>query len=170
MPWPDGASIRAGGISWVQVNSYMGQLFVRKHLNKIHKNLYELGKEDDYKLPLSEKAINELLDRIHESEILLNGVSASLRPATGESEDEEIISILRERIEAKKFGALNITYRPCLMMIMNRPSDFPFNRIPNKIRAHAQLCLSAMENSTSSFPMVNGERVIITNPWGTAHA
>lgn len=170
MPWPDGAAIRAMGIPPTQVNSYMAQLFTRKHLNKIHKNLYEVGKEEDYKLPIDPKTTAALLDKIGDSERLLGSISSSLRPDVGEYEDPEIVALLKERLDAKKYGALNITYRPCLMMIMNRPRDYPFNQIPSDIRQYAQLCLNAMENSTGAFPMKNGERVIITNPWGTAHA
>lgn len=170
IPWPDGGSIREAGISSAQVNSYLAQLFVRKHLNKIHATLYQVGKEDFYKLPMSQSDLTELLQRITDSERLLKGFSTTLRPTSGEYEDPEVLEILRQRLEAKIDGALNNTYRPCLMMIMNRSPDFPFNQIQNEIRLNAQLCLNAMENSTSAFPMINGQRVIITNPWGTCHA
>ena len=82
--------------------------------------------------------------------------------------DENIGNLLRERLNAKIYGALVIAYRPCLMMILNR-GKLPWDQIPPEVVQIAGKCIQNLINSTRAFGSIKG-RVIITNPWGTSHA
>lgn len=91
-----------------------------------------------------------------------------------EENDAPPKDILAARLRAKFYGAANITYRPFLMMVINRPSKFdphaPVENIPQRVLSYAKDCISALINSTKSFWGMTQGRLIVTNVWGTVHA
>ena len=107
----------------------------------------------------------------------------AVAPSMGWSDSDPPASdILSARLRAKYYGTENITYRPFLKMVMNRPSrisqgfadnvpsQVPEEVISPKILKYTQLCIKAMENSTRAFHGMGPGRLIVTNVWGTAHA
>jgi hypothetical protein len=100
-----------------------------------------------------------------------------------ENDNDLATDLLSARLRAKFYGTQVITYRPFLMMLLNRASRFPadgerpvndsFNEkdYPVQVMAYAKACIKALINSTQVFyGLPTTERIIITNPWGTAHA
>lgn len=77
--------------------------------------------------------------------------------------------ILEARLRGKFYGAQNITYRHFLRAVLDYGGSEKF---PRKVLEYAKKCVEAMKNSCRSFTncMGPGERLIVTNSWGTAHA
>jgi hypothetical protein len=125
-----------------------------------------------YQLPLSPFDEKKLLIGIGAIEDSLRAefVHPKRLPEDGQdSKDTASIEILVERFQAKGLGAYVITYRPCLMMVLNRPKG----QIPSAaILEKAILCVRHMLDSTRAFSTdkMGPGRLIITNVWGTAHA
>jgi hypothetical protein len=99
-----------------------------------------------------------------------------------EDNDTLASDILSARLRAKFYGTEVITYRPYLKEVMNRASKYPNNgsnqfspvpqeEISENILNYCKLCIKALVNSTKVFyGMPKGQRLILTNVWGTAHA
>lgn len=124
----------------------------------------------DYALPINNDVLEKLLDNTNHFTNQIAILNDLNRHHQETDEDKEIVAVLDERLRGKQHGARNITNRPYLMMIMNRPHDYPLEKIPKVVKENAFWCVCAMEESTKCFDMKNGQRTIITNPWGTAHA
>lgn len=78
-------------------------------------------------------------------------------------------NILEARLRGKYYGAQNITYRHFLRAVLDSDASASF---PDKVIEYAMNCVSAMKKSCQSFTRCHepGERLIVTNCWGTAHA
>ena len=135
----------------------------------------------DYKLPIANAqshfpVIEAMIDSIPD----MSAVAPSM---VWSDSDPPANDILAARLRAKYYGTENITYRPFLKMVMNRPSRIAqgFSESPTigvghddgvseKILKYTVLCIRAMENSTRAFHGMKDGRLIVTNVWGTAHA
>lgn len=131
-----------------------------------------LANNPAYQLPLSPWNERKLLIGIGAIEDSLKAEFVHpdpLPPNADESKETPSLEILKERFQAKGLGAYVITYRPCLMMVLNRlPGQVPSDSILEK----AILCVRHTLDSTRAFSTakMGPGRLIITNVWGTAHA
>lgn len=178
------------------LDSYLAQLYLRKHLNSIHRMFYAPDKD-------KEQTDGEELDpKFNNVGLVSDGVSnmqwVAKSFAFGE-EDPPADDILAARLRAKYWGAQVITYRPFIRQILrwsdnirNHPSspnmqpvsEFrpgvtapvidPAAKSPKEIEPiiieYAKRGIKALIESTRAFHGLGPERPIITNVFGTAHA
>jgi hypothetical protein len=191
MPWPNIAQLNELGVDQRVCESYTGQLYLRKHLNKIHKMFYDPGKELGGQPELKDVKV------VREEVAGMKWVAPSSSFRFNES-DPPAGDILSARLRAKYWGAQVITYRPFIKQFLQfshnveshpsnpelpvpefkpgvapvihpdtkRPTDIDTNFIE-----HAKMGIQALVESTRAFhglPM--DERPVITNIFGTAHA
>lgn len=172
---------------------YSAQLFLRRRLNQVHRQMY--GK-DSMSLPLAE--VREMLTG-HESILSewRRGLPALLR---WKDDDDPPKDILNARLRAKYWGARYVINRPFLDYALhviphvrdgktveevavdgyNNPRDKAdvhlFKAIQqmgdDQIFESAHRCIYAAMKSTVAFDGIidGGERLIVTNIHGTAHA
>ena len=78
-------------------------------------------------------------------------------------------NIIEARLRGKFYGARNVTYRHFLRAVLEAPEG---TNLPLQILEYAKRCVQAMKHSCKSFSACTqpGERLIVTNCWGTAHA
>ena len=176
-------------------DSYAAQLYLRKHLNQIHRMFY--SPTDPAKENHAERFRN--VELVAESVSSMNWVSPRFR---FEEPDQPANEILAARLRAKYWGAQMITYRPFIRQILNfsysiranpsspnLPSGTEFRKdidvpmidpnarapsdIDPAIVALAVKAINALVESTRAFhnlDEVGNKRPIITNVYGTAHA
>src|SRR5450432_4141243 len=116
----------------------------------------------DYKLPIA-NAQNHfpIIEAMVDSIPTMSTVAPSM---VWSDSDPPANDILAARLRAKYYGTENITYRPFLKMVMNRPSwlargcredrppsSIPLEDISPKIMNYSKLCIRALENSTRAF-------------------
>ena len=163
--------------------SYTAQLFLRKHLNRIHSTVYSDKNTPNVDLRGTLSQLNELQTYV------TNMVWAGLYKF--DEDDDPARDILSARLRAKYWGAQVITYRPCIKMILDlsfdlrhgeaaaafeKPSQHVKNavyRLGDEVHTHAQKGIRALIESTQAFYGLDGDgqrRPIITNVFGTAHA
>ncbi|EJP61592.1 C6 zinc finger domain-containing protein [Beauveria bassiana ARSEF 2860] len=159
------------------LDSYLGQIYLRTHLNSIHRMLYapeDLTKGGRADIPL--KNIDFVSDAVSGMEWVA--------PSFAFREDDPPASdILSARLRAKYWGAQVLTYRPFLRQILQH--SFVENHSTNeqlpsvKFRAEfeapqllvfARKAIKALIESTRAFHGLGEKRPIITNVFGTAHA
>ncbi|KOS20296.1 Xylanolytic transcriptional activator xlnR [Escovopsis weberi] len=175
------------------LDSYLGQLYLRKHLNSIHRLFYS---PDDKNRVESE----EFKTKVKNVDIVSLGVSdMSWVPQSFafHEEDGPASDILAARLRAKYWGAQVITYRPFVRQILQwsfekefhpgRPSiiwsglrdgiapNIPTSTtatsdLPPAIVELAEKGIKALIESTRAFHGLGQTRPIITNVFGTAHA
>jgi hypothetical protein len=155
--------------------SYMAQLYLRRHLNSIHKLFYH--PDVDVRLNPDQEDISDMRvvkDRID----TMKWVSPSFR--FNES-DPPASDILGARLRAKYWGAQVITYRPFIKQILQfthdvrtqqgrEPNSDDYDQINNRAVHYAELGIRALIESTRAFHNLGNNRPIITNVFGTAHA
>jgi hypothetical protein len=169
---------------------YTAQMFLRKRLNQVHRQLYG---PDCLEQPLAEvRAI------LHAHEAILHGWRAMLPPDLKWGGDEPPPSgILSARLRAKYWGARYVINRPFLDYVLHilphvkRGSSveevaLDVNRNPrdkadihlfkaiksmeeSEIWKACKRCIEAAMQSTSAFHSIP-DRLIVTNIHGTAHA
>ncbi|EXL39184.1 hypothetical protein FOCG_18203 [Fusarium oxysporum f. sp. radicis-lycopersici 26381] len=174
------------------LDSYPGQLYLRTHLNRIHRMFY--APEDPAK-PCKDKFRN--VDLVSDAVSGMRWVSSSF---AFREDDPPADDILAARLRAKYWGAQVITYRPFIRQILqfshsiknyascpNFPSvssefrqDVTAPVIHPKARTHgdidpqvvelAKKGIKALIESTRAFHGLGDKRPIITNVFGTAHA
>ena len=172
------------------LDSYPGQLYMRTHLNRIHRMFYS---PEDRDKPETDK-----FSKVGLVSGAVSGMNWVAPSFAFKEEDLPADDILSVRLRAKYWGAQVITYRPFIREILqfshsrkNHPSspalqkpDFQEDiissviqasaRTPNDINPQviwlAQKGINALINSTSAFHRLGDERPIITNVFGTAHA
>ncbi|PHH76672.1 hypothetical protein CDD82_3889 [Ophiocordyceps australis] len=174
------------------LDSYPAQLYLRTHLNSIHRLFYS----PDDPLNPEKKAEN----KFNNVEVVANAVAGMgwAPPRFHFQEDEPPADeILAARLRGKYWGAQVITYRPFVRMILEFnhsqkhstsahpasleirqgniysvpvPSAPEMCNIDHKIRSLAQRGIKALIESTRSFHGLGEKRPIITNVFGTAHA
>ncbi|KAH7187861.1 hypothetical protein BKA60DRAFT_665037 [Fusarium oxysporum] len=174
------------------LDSYPGQLYMRTHLNRIHRMFY--APEDPAK-PCKDKFRN--VDLVSDAVSGMDWVAPSF---AFREDDPPADDILAARLRAKYWGAQVITYRPFIRQILqfsdslknhasspNFPSvssefrqDITAPAIHPKARTHgdidpqvvelAKKGITALIESTRAFHGLGDKRPIITNVFGTAHA
>lgn len=172
------------------LDSYLGQLYLRTHLNSIHRMFY--APEDPVKGPadIPFKNVNFVSDAVSGMEWV--GPSFAFK-----EDDPPAADILSARLRAKYWGAQVLTYRPFLRQILqfsyvkNHPatgqlpsSEFRAEVQAPRIDPHArnvkdldpeilslaQKAIRALIESTRAFHGLGDKRPIITSVFGTAHA
>ncbi|KAF5657488.1 hypothetical protein FHETE_10407 [Fusarium heterosporum] len=174
------------------LDSYLGQLYLRTHLNSIRRMFYT--PEDPTK---AGKDTFKNVDVIPDAISSMRWVAPSF--AFGE-DDSPADDILTARLRAKYWGAQVITYRPSIRQILqfshwikNHASSPNFPTVSSefrqdviapvihpKARTHrgidsqvielAKKGIKALIESTRAFHGLGYKRPIITNIFGTAHA
>lgn len=189
MPHPNMSLL--DGFSQRILDSYLGQLYLRTHLNSIHRIFYS---------PEDPKDFGE--DRFQNVGLVADAVSnmAWVGPSfTFKEDDPPADDILAARLRAKYWGAQVITYRPFIRQILqfndslrNNPSspDVPAkpefrsgiiapdilptagtaSDIDPLVFELAKKGIKALIESTRAFHGLGEQRPLITNVFGTAHA
>ncbi|KAF4971255.1 hypothetical protein FSARC_1877 [Fusarium sarcochroum] len=190
MPHPNMSLLE--GFSQRILDSYPGQLYLRTHLNSIHRMFYAL--EDRAK---SGEDIFRNVGVVADAVSDMHWVAPSF---AFREDDPPADDILAARLRAKYWGAQVITYRPFIRQILqfshsiknhasspNFPSvssefqqDIAAPVIHPKARTHvdidphvvdlAKKGIKALIESTRAFHGLGDKRPIITNIFGTAHA
>ncbi|KFY97310.1 hypothetical protein V500_02151 [Pseudogymnoascus sp. VKM F-4518 (FW-2643)] len=173
MPWPHlRMAVDNGEVTLKQMECYLGQIALRKHLNYIHRSLYGPNKDKEYqlaKLNKNEKARPEIT-------VIAENLQSVMQFSTDliwQDRDPASDDILEALFRAKMFGALVITYRHYLRMVLNNKyseSGVANENISKHIMELAGRCIQAMIDSTQAFWHVKGDRLTVTNVWGTCHA
>ena len=191
MPHPNMSLLGHGQFDQRVLDSYPGQLYLRTHLNSIHRMFY--APEDPNK-PGKDKFKNVGL--VSDSVSGMGWVAPSF---AFNEDDPPAPDILGARLRAKYWGAQVITYRPFIRQILqfsdrmknhpSSPSVFPMSEFRQDIiaptihpntKSHGDIDPSVVElakkgikalvESTRSFHGLDEKRPIITNVFGTAHA
>lgn len=189
MPHPNMSLLE--GFDQRVLDSYPGQLYLRTHLNSIHRMFY--APEDPNK-PGQDKFQN--VDLVADAVSGMHWVAPSF---AFKEEDPPAPDILAARLRAKYWGAQVITYRPFVRQILqfshsvaNHPqspnpptwSEFRDGIIAPSINPGAKSLseidpgvvemarkgIKALIESTRAFHNLGELRPIITNVFGTAHA
>ncbi|PKS07675.1 hypothetical protein jhhlp_006283 [Lomentospora prolificans] len=164
------------------LTSYMAQLYLRKHLNQIHRMLY--GSEG--------AAASVDLAQVNEAQARVADMTWVGPMYRFNEDDPPATDILSARLRAKYWGAQVITYRPCIKQILDRSHELrsepdpsllyaPYEElplhivqkvqeIPTEVWAHARKGIRSLIESTQAFHGLGDKRPIITNVFGTAHA
>lgn len=179
-PLPPLSGAMANGIDERVAKSYLGQLYLRKQLNKAHTLLYGDRLERSH--------YRGMLDMIQQ---LSDMIDPNLWVAPvfkfDPENDPPATEILDARLRAKFWGATNIICRPIIKSILNSkfkeqrsdgPEEIdytdPINEVvdPNDpvILSFAKKGIRALIESTKAFHGLKERRFIITNVFGTAHA
>lgn len=171
-------------------DSYLGQLYLRKHLNSIHRLFYSPDDKDPVEL-----------DKFKNVDLVSLGVSTmGWVPETFDfvESDGPANDILAARLRAKYWGAQVITYRPFVRQILQWSFEKEFHPtspniilsefrngiiaphipasttatsdLPPSISELASKGIKALIESTRAFHGLGKDRPIITNVFGTAHA
>jgi hypothetical protein len=190
MPHPNMSLLK--GFDQRVLDSYPGQLYLRTHLNSIHRMFYS---------PDGQNNKNKDKDMFKDVGLVSDAVSGMrwVAPSFAFREDDPpAADILSARLRAKYWGAQVITYRPFIRQILEfsyrikdntRPktelkSEFregiiapvidPNARAPSDIDPQvldlAKKGIKALIESTRAFHGLDDRRPIITNVFGTAHA
>jgi hypothetical protein len=187
MPYPNINLARDLEFSQVVLESYLAQLYLRKHLNQIHGMLYD--PDNPLQGELATPGIN-----------IIQYIQTSLDPLRWvppefhfQPNDPPAGDILSARLRAKWWGAQVITYRPFVRQILELnyikhmsndsvmpASDFrsdvvvpvigPDYEIPDKLYGYAVKGVKALIESTRAFHGLKEKRYVVTNIFGTAHA
>ncbi|KAJ4306069.1 hypothetical protein N0V88_000865 [Collariella sp. IMI 366227] len=170
MPNPNMELAGKHGFDKRVLSSYLAQLYTRKSLNKIHKQLFDPNQKvrDEAVAPGGSiiEAIRSLLD-------LKTFVAPEFR---FDPSDPPANDILSARLRAKYWGARVITHRHFVREIL----DHNFRRlmtnepagvgIPHITIEYAGEGVQALIESTRAFHELKEKRFIITNVFGTSHA
>lgn len=179
------------GFSQRVLDSYPGQLYLRKHLNSIHRMFY--APDDPAKAGP---------DQFRNVDLVADSVSGMhwVAPSFAFREDDPPADeILAARLRAKYWGAQTITYRPFIRQILqfshslnhhptspNPPTGTEFRDgiiapmihpntkslgdIEPSVVELARKGIKALVESTRPFHNLGDKRPLITNVFGTAHA
>ena len=190
MPHPNMSLLR--GFPQNVLDSYPGQLYLRTHLNSIHRMFY--SPEDPTRGSRGEEKFQNV-------QLVVDSVSDMRWAAPSfafKESDPPASDILAARLRAKYWGAQVITYRPFIRQLLqfshnskhplspNPPATSEFrsdidvpriapqakssSEIHTDIIAYAQKGIKALVESTRAFHGLGEDRPIITNVFGTAHA
>ncbi|KAK7220557.1 hypothetical protein V2G26_008560 [Clonostachys chloroleuca] len=193
MPHP--SMILMAGFDQRILDSYPGQLYLRTHLNSIHRMFYA---PDDPDGSINDNKFQNV-DLVADAVSGMHWVAPSLSFKEDDPPGEDILSA---RLRAKYWGAQVITYRPFVRQILqfsysvkngvqedvddpsSRWSEFrsgiiaPFihpdtkslKEIDPAMIELARKGINALIESTRAFHGLGDQRPIITNVFGTAHA
>lgn len=189
MPHPNMSLLE--GFDQRVLDSYPGQLYLRTHLNSIHRMFYA---PDDPNKAGEDKFKN--VDVVSDAVSEMNWVAPSFKFRENDPPANDILSA---RLRAKYWGAQVITYRPFVRQILQfshaikyyATPDFPavatefrqdvvapsihpsaktHGEIDRRVITLAQKGIKALIESTRAFHELGDKRPIITNVFGTAHA
>ncbi|GKU08132.1 unnamed protein product [Fusarium langsethiae] len=190
MPHPNMSLLE--GFNQRILDSYPGQLYLRTHLNSIHRMFY--APEDPAKAG-KDKFTN--VDVVSKAVCGMNWVAPSF---AFREDDPPADNVLAARLRAKYWGAQVITYRPFIQQILlfshsiknhascpnflNASSEFrqdvnapmihskarTIRDIDPRVVELAKKGIKALIESTRAFHGLGDKRPIITNIFGTAHA
>lgn len=147
---------------------YLGQLYLRKHLNTIHSKIYHPKNEGKRILPGS--PLFEDLGRLMESVATMDWLYP---PYRFHEDDPPADNILAARLRAKYWGSQVITYRPFIKEIFEDSHKIINGQlaIDPQVLTYAEKGIRALMESTRAFHNVDvNKRLIVTNIFGTAHA
>ncbi|KAG6005820.1 hypothetical protein E4U21_007592 [Claviceps maximensis] len=179
------------------LDSYPAQLYLRTHLNCIHRVFYAPEKNpkdvNPEKLDPKFKNVGSVADAVSD----MKWVTKSF---VFNEDDPPAGDLLTARLRAKYWGAQVITYRPFIRQILQwsdprqdensaspdqlaasefhhgvRTSSAPCpikspTEIPEEVKEYAKRGIKALIESTRALHNLGPERPIITNVFGTAHA
>ena len=189
MPHPNMSMLK--GFNQSILDSYPGQLYLRTHLNSIHRMFY--APEDPNK-PGKDKFKNVGLVADAVSDMTWVAPSFAFR-----EDDIPADDILSARLRAKYWGAQVITYRPFIRQFLQfshamrnhpaspnmpqrtefredvvaptiHPNTRSYNEIDRQVVELAKKGIKALVESTRAFHGLGEKRPVITNVFGTAHA
>jgi hypothetical protein len=178
------------GFSQAVLDSYPGQLYLRKHLNSIHRMFYAPDG------PVAGGPEFRNVDLVADSVSGMHWVAPSFAFRENDPPAEDILAA---RLRAKYWGAQSITYRPFIRQILqfthslnhhptspNPPTGTEFRDgiiapvihpntkslgdIEPSVVELAKKGIKALVESTRPFHNLGDKRPIITNVFGTAHA
>lgn len=194
MPHPNMSMLE--GYDQRVLDSYPAQLYLRTHLNSIHRMFYAPDADekamDSKELDPKFKTVDSVADAV-------SGMQWVAKSFAFQESDPPAGDILAARLRAKYWGAQNITYRPFIRQILqwsesmqnhsSSPSGYAVSEfrqgvtapvidpsikspkeIPTAVIDFARRGIKALIESTRSFHGLGTERPIITNVFGTAHA
>jgi hypothetical protein len=177
MPYPNSHVAERLGFDRRVLNSYLGQLYLRKRLNNIHLELYNPARP-----PMLNASGVPTATIITEMEGMLN-LSFLSTEFKFEFSDPPAGDILSARIRAKYWGARVITYRFHIRRILElnfqsmsnqsqmAASGFSSdNAITPEMIGYAVKGVGALIESTRAFHGLKEKRFVVTNIFGTAHA
>ncbi|KAG6022969.1 hypothetical protein E4U41_002118 [Claviceps citrina] len=178
------------------LDSYPAQLYLRKHLNSIHRMFYAPDKNptdvDPSELDPKFNSVGSVVDAV-------SGMTWVAKSFAFKEDDPPAQDLLSARLRAKYWGAQVITYRPFIRQILHwsdkldrhptSPNDFALSEfrrgvaapvispsarspteISDEVKEYAKRGIKALLESTRAFHNLGPERPIITNVFGTAHA
>ncbi|KAK8920817.1 hypothetical protein VCV18_008122 [Metarhizium anisopliae] len=194
MPHPNMSLL--SGFDQRVLDSYLAQLYLRTHLNSIHRMFYAPDKI------IKEAESKELDPKFNNVGLVADAVSNMqwvARSFAFKEDDPPADDILAARLRAKYWGAQVITYRPFIRQILQwsekmqkhpsspnlqavsefrqgiaapviDPSAKSRKDIQPMVIEYAKRGIKALIESTRAFHGLGSERPIITNVFGTAHA
>lgn len=168
------------------IESYTAQLYLRKHLNKIHGSLYaDDAPKVDIRVTL--RSLQDTQSRVESMKWVTDNYRFS-------EDDPPAGDILSARLRAKYWGAQAITYRPCIKLILDLSFDLrctearttgrmalayeelspaivrEVENLGPDVWGYARKGVRALIESTQAFHGLGVRRPIVTNVFGTAHA
>ncbi|KAG4430252.1 hypothetical protein IFR05_014263 [Cadophora sp. M221] len=152
------------------VQSYMGQLFLRKHLNQLHNMFYQPDADETALFNSASKSKEHFptIDASLANLEWITSVAANLMKWDA-TKGEPATNILEARLRAKYYGAEVITYRHFILKVLEKRIEEPDVKVLNYIECG----IRALIFSTRAFYGLGNpgkDRLIVTNVWGTAHA
>lgn len=191
MPHPNMSLLR--GFDQRILDSYPGQLYLRTHLNSIHRMFY--APDDPTKMRAGQEKFQNV-DLVADAVSGMNWIAPSF---AFKEADSPAGDILAARLRAKYWGAQMITYRPFIRQILQfthsihqhpsspnpptwsefrqdiiapaiRPGAKSIREIEPRVVELARKGIKALVESTRAFHNLGEDRPIITNIFGTAHA
>lgn len=197
VPYPNMQVAQKSGFPVDVVFSYSAQLYLRKHLNQIHKMLYNPRLQESAQ-PKEQIPFQSTMHQVDQLQKALSDMTWVPPMFQFKENDPPANDILGARMRAKYWGAEVITCRPFIKQIVNfnfrggkdghdahklTHGDFsqayslpPFEEgrklavVPDSVRCYVNRGITALIQSTKAFHGIEDSRFIITNVWGTAHA
>ncbi|KAG5915419.1 hypothetical protein E4U42_008065 [Claviceps africana] len=193
MPHPNMSMLE--GFDQKVLDSYPAQLYLRTHLNCIHRMFYAPDKNprsvDPEELDPKFNNVGSVADAVSDMKWVTKTFAFS-------EDDPPATDLLTARLRAKYWGAQVITYRPFIRQILQwsdsmqnnsspgklamtefrqgvaapfiDPSTKSSTEIPEAVKEYAKRGIKALIESTRALHNLGPERPIITNIFGTAHA
>jgi hypothetical protein len=171
--------------------SYMAQLYLRKHLNNIHRMFYNPNAQGEFDPSKDFEAVSNAQKHVA-------SMAWVPRSFIFSEDDPPADNILAARLRAKYWGAQVITYRPFIKQVLEfsyqlqhnqlsprppasefrecvsaptiHPDTRVFSDIDPQVMEYVRKGIRALVESTQAFHGLGDKRPIITNVFGTAHA
>ncbi|KAG6014303.1 hypothetical protein E4U43_006683 [Claviceps pusilla] len=194
MPHPNMSMLE--GFDQKVLDSYPAQLYLRTHLNCIHRMFYAPDKSPRNVNP---EELDPKFNNVGSVADAVSDMKWVTKTFAFKEDDPPAGDLLTARLRAKYWGAQVITYRPFIRQILHwsdsmqnnstGPGGFPISEfrhsvaapvidpstkspteIPETVKEYAKRGIKALIESTRALHNLGPERPIITNVFGTAHA